>query len=115
MENVDYLPLGSIVIVKGGVRKVLIIARGIGSKFNGKNQFFDYGACLYPEGLIGDNLMFFNHADIAKTIFSGFSNEEDEMMVQNINDWVAKTEVERGNAYELNQKNAQKQEPQKEG
>lgn len=27
-ETVDYLPLGSVVILKGGVQKVVVIARG---------------------------------------------------------------------------------------
>ena len=28
-ETVDYLPLGSVVILKGGVQKVVVIARGL--------------------------------------------------------------------------------------
>lgn len=110
MENVSYLPLGSIVIVKGGVRKLMIIARGLGTKLDGKNQFFDYGACLYPEGLVGDNIMFFNHADIVKEVFVGFADEENELMVQNINDWIKNSELERGNAYEINQRKAEQKE-----
>ena len=53
-DKVEYLPLGSIVIVNGGVRKYVIVARGLQVKVNGINQFFDYGACMYPEGMIGD-------------------------------------------------------------
>ena len=28
MEKVNYLPLGSIVVIKGGVKKFMIVARG---------------------------------------------------------------------------------------
>ena len=47
-ETVDYLPLGSVVILKGGVQKVVVIARGLLSVATGKEGYFDYGGCLYP-------------------------------------------------------------------
>lgn len=49
-ERVDYLPLGSVVIVHGGVKKYVIVARGLQLKINGDYKLFDYGACTYPEG-----------------------------------------------------------------
>ena len=30
MEKVKFLPLGSIVVIKGGVKKFMIVARGLG-------------------------------------------------------------------------------------
>ena len=65
-EKVDYLPLGSIVILKGGVQKVVIIARGLVTAVTTPAGFFDYGGCLYPQGIVGDQIMYFNHSDIAK-------------------------------------------------
>ena len=44
-ETVDYLPLGSVVILKGGVQKVVVIARGLLSVATGKEGYFDYGGC----------------------------------------------------------------------
>ena len=41
-ETVDYLPLGSVVILKGGVQKVVVIARGLLSVATGKEGYFDY-------------------------------------------------------------------------
>ena len=55
-ERVDYLPLGSVVIVHGGVKKYVIVARGLQLKINGDYKLFDYGACTYPEGMMGDRL-----------------------------------------------------------
>ena len=83
-EKIDYLPLGSIVVVNGGVKKYVIVARGIQVKINGENNFFDYGACLYPEGMMGDQLMYFQHCNISKVVFQGFPDEDDKMMVENI-------------------------------
>ena len=54
-ETVDYLPLGSVVILKGGVQKVVVIARGLLSVATGKEGYFDYGGCLYPQGLVRDH------------------------------------------------------------
>ena len=48
----ELLPLGSIVILKGGFKKLMIIGRKI---VQGENkEFYDYLGCLYPEGDIGD-------------------------------------------------------------
>ena len=40
-ETVDYLPLGSVVILKGGVQKVVVIARGLLSVATGKEGYDD--------------------------------------------------------------------------
>lgn len=64
MEAINFLPLGSIVSVKGNPKKILIIARGLATNFKGKTYYFDYGGCTYPEGLIGDAVAYFNHCDI---------------------------------------------------
>ena len=110
MEKIEFLPLGSVVIVKGGVKKTMIIARGLATAIGGETIFFDYGGCLYPEGLIGDKLLYFNHADIAKVVFNGFSDDDNVMMVENINGWVKKSGYKRGNPYEINLQNQQKAE-----
>ena len=52
-DKVEYLPLGSSVIVNGGVRKYVIVARGLQVKVNGINQFFDYGTCCFSYCEIG--------------------------------------------------------------
>ena len=109
MDKTDYLPLGSIVIVKGGVKKSMIIARGLAAPIGDEVKFFDYGGCLYPEGLIGDSLIYFNHEDLEKVVFEGFSDEDNELMVKNINEWAEKSGFPKGNPFELNQQNLQKE------
>lgn len=104
-EKIQYLPLGSVVIIKGAVRKVVIIARGLITVIEEEAKYFDYGGCIYPEGMVGDQILYFNHQDIHKVLHEGFHDEDDEMMVDNINEWYQKTEIERGNPYEINKKN----------
>ena len=108
MEKIQFHPLGSIVIVRGGVKKIAIIARGIAAKIDGSPKLFDYAGCLYPEGLVGEQVMYFNHADIAKLVFTGFTDEDNDMMVDNINSWIEKSAFERGNPLEINEKNVSK-------
>jgi hypothetical protein len=104
MEKIKYLPLGSIVIVRGGVKKTMVVARGLAAEINAETKVFDYGGCLYPEGLLGDQIMYFNHVDIAKVVFEGFTDDDDILMVENINNWLNETPYERGNPLEINKK-----------
>ncbi len=94
-ERIDYLPLGSVIILKGGVQKVVIIARGLVTAAVSPAGFFDYGGVLYPQGLIGDQIMYFNHSDILKTVFTGFTDDDDKLMSDNINSWYAASQFER--------------------
>ena len=100
-NRIKYLPLGSIVILNGGIQKIIINARGIVAANMTPPLFFDYGGSFYPQGIIGDQIMYFNHEDIKKVIFTGYTDEDDEMMVENINDWFEKTDISRGNITEL--------------
>lgn len=101
IERIDYLPLGSVVILNGGVQKVVINARGLVTLAVDPPGFFDYGGSLYPQGIIGDQILYFNHKDIAKVVFEGYSDDDDKMMVDNINDWYEKSEFERASAEDL--------------
>ena len=68
MKETTMLPLGSIIILKGNTKKMMIISRVIAVPVKGNIYRFDYGACLYPEGVVGENLIYFNHEDIFKIV-----------------------------------------------
>lgn len=63
---------------------MLIIARMIAAPVKGDLYRFDYGACLYPEGVVGENLIYFNHEDIFKIVQEGYTNDENELMLEKI-------------------------------
>lgn len=93
----EYLPLGSIVLLKNGTKKLLIIARAINVNNNNTNYFFDYGAVAYPEGLIGDEMAYFNADKINKVIFTGYNDAENENMVDTINSYLSEnSDIQRG-------------------
>ncbi len=103
-ENTTFLPLGSIVIVKGNTKKIMIIARGLATFIEDEAKYFDYGACLYPEGMMGDSLIYFNNEDIQKIVAEGFSDDDNELMLDNLKMWIEQADIPKGNPTEL-QKN----------
>lgn len=99
MNTTNYLPLGSVVLLNGATKKLMIIARALNVKNDGKTYFFDYGAVAYPEGLTGDQMAYFNHDNISKVIFNGYHDVEDENMVETIQRYLENTpNMLRGNA-----------------
>lgn len=88
MEKINYLPLGSVVLLHGGIQKLLIIARGINTKQGDQMVFFDYGAVLYPEGLTGDRMAYFDHDAVNKVVFYGYDDEDSKTCSENINNYL---------------------------
>ena len=84
----NYVPLGSIVLLKGGAQKIMVIARALNVKNENKIFFFEYGGVPYPDGLISDRMAYFNHEDISKVVFEGYSDVDNENMVENINRYI---------------------------
>lgn len=99
------LPLGSIIILKGNTKKMMIISRVIAVPVKGNIYRFDYGACLYPEGLVGDSLIYFNDEDIFKVVQEGYSDEDNDLMLENIAAVIDQTDIPKGNVAELNDVN----------
>ncbi len=84
----NFIPLGSIVLLKGGVQKLIIISRSVNVK-NGENTYyFEYGAVPYPMGLISDQVAYFHGDSIGKVIFEGYSDYENESIIQGFNEYL---------------------------
>ena len=89
MERINYLPLGSIVYLEGGTQSLLIVARGLMVK-NGDNLvFFDYTGVPYPRGLVGEQVAYFQHSQIADVVFEGYRDDADTEAVNNINNFLS--------------------------
>lgn len=72
-----FLPLGSIVRLKGGDRKMVIVARALQVQNAGRELYFDYGAVPYPQGVVGDQMAYFQADLIDRLLFMGYSDAED--------------------------------------
>ena len=86
-EKEKFLPIGTVVLLKGGKREIMITSYCIvpngevydknGKVENPKKQIFDYGACFYPEGMItSDQTFAFNHDQIDRICFMGYETDK---------------------------------------
>ncbi len=72
----NYLPIGSVVLLRGGEKRLVIIGRI--QVMEGSDKIYDYSGCLYPEGVMGqDSLYFFDQEDIEIIYFIGFQDQEE--------------------------------------
>lgn len=86
MRFQELLPVGSVVLLKKGQKKIVImgimqmkhIERGV-------DIAYDYMGVPYPEGYMGqETALLFNHENIQEIIFKGFVDTERELFVKAI-------------------------------
>lgn len=78
MDLQKYLPVGSIVMLKGGKHR-LMITGFCTVDFEANSKVYDYSGCFYPEGFISfENIIMFNHVDIEKIFYLGLSDDEEK-------------------------------------
>ena len=91
----DMLTIGSVVMLKGGNKRIMIIGR-IQTK-EGEDKIYDYSACYYPQGMVGsDSTFFFDRDAIEKVYFRGFEDDEEISFRTNVLDTLGKLEVKDG-------------------
>lgn len=98
IEAPDFLPLGSVVSLKGNDKTLMIIGRAIVYQGdNGRPEYYDYATCLYPEGLTGDVAVYTNH-DLIKTVhFFGYQDEEDAKVINTIKSALPDIDIPKAN------------------
>lgn len=100
MENAEkFLPIGSVVLLKGAKKELMITCYCISpngevyengiKKEPEKGQIYEYGACMYPEGIIRSEIVYgFNHDQIEKVCHIGYKTEMSDklskMLVESI-------------------------------
>jgi hypothetical protein len=83
------LSLGSVVYLKGGTQKTMIIGRGVIYQEEETNSEFylDYMGCVYPEGVDPDLTIYFNHENIDQILFEGYIDDEEERFMKVYEQW----------------------------
>ncbi len=72
----DLLPIGSVVLLRGGNTKLMITGRIISDEK--LEQIYDYVSVIYPIGNSGEeNQYFFNRDAIERVVFIGLQDEEE--------------------------------------
>lgn len=87
----NLLPIGSVVLLKGGNKKIMICGR-IQTKVD-DNAIYDYSACYYPEGMMSETMYFFNRDQIERVYFIGFQDEEELQYRENVLDTLGELTV----------------------
>lgn len=78
---VDLLPIGSVVLLNGGSRRLMICGRIQAN--TEKNIIYDYSGCLFPQGIISSDDMYFFNAEDIKTIFFIGCQDMEELAFRN--------------------------------
>ena len=87
MRIKDLLPIGSVVLLKDGEKRLMIVGI-MQSDTEGEMKEYNYLGFLYPEGHIGDEFQYlFNHEDIDEIIFRGYEDEEREKFIEKLADY----------------------------
>lgn len=78
----------------------MVVARGTVyvDELTGEDIFADYMAVLYPAGLNPETTIFFNHEDIDKILFTGFSDNDEERFLEIYAEWKASLDKEKEDA-----------------
>ena len=72
----NLLPVGSIVLLKEGEKRLMICGIMQSDADRGGKEY-DYMGVLYPEGHIGADFQYlFNHEDICEIAFTGYHDAE---------------------------------------
>ncbi len=84
VKNQDLLPIGSVVILTGGKKRLMIFGvKQVSIDSGGVPKEYDYCGVLYPEGNINVNSqVLFNQEDIASVYFKGYNNDEREKFIE---------------------------------
>lgn len=75
----DWLPIGTVVDISGQEKKFMILGRGVQNASDGK--YYDYCACLYPDGYFGGVLYFFDRDRVGDVVYEGYDNEYEDAYV----------------------------------
>ena len=98
------LPLGSVVYLKAGTAKTMIINRGIFFEDNGNTKMFEYEGCLYPNGSNLKDRYYFNEEDIDEIIFRGYEDKMEERFQLEFEKWRKEHAVTLMKVEEINSK-----------
>ena len=76
------LPIGTVVLLKGGTKKLMIT--GYSSKDPDSGKIFDYNSCIFPEGIMEEVYSLFNHNQIEEIFYKGLENDESKDYVNKV-------------------------------
>ncbi len=90
-----FLPIGSVVLLKGGKKEVMITSYCIfpnntevknGEEVKPQKKMYEYGGCIYPEGILDSNMVCaFDHNQIEKICHIGYETPSQKELSRILN------------------------------
>ncbi len=90
-----FLPIGTVVLLKGGKKELMITSYCIfpsnaqykdGQYIKPEKKLFEYGSCIYPEGILDTNVVCaFDHEQIDKILHMGYETPEQAELSELLN------------------------------
>ncbi len=83
------LPIGSIVRLKNGTKRLMVA--GVMQTETGTGDEYDYLGVIYPEGSLGEEGRFlFDHKNIEEVVFRGFEDDERTDFIKRLEEFYSK-------------------------
>jgi|SRR5690625_470419 len=91
------LTIGSVILLQGGEQKLMVIGRKPVLRKNEEERvYMDYVGCIYPIGILEDEVYYFNEEDIQEIVFEGYLGEEESDVRHFIEEWEHATPIRKG-------------------
>ena len=90
MNYEKFLPLGTIVLLKGATKK-LMITGFFPISSEEKDVVYDYAGVMFPEGALNNEVALFNHEQIDKIYYIGYVDDEQKAFEKVLRDYISKT------------------------
>lgn len=91
MNIKELLPIGSVVLLEEGSKKLMIF--GVKQTDEESGEEYDYIGVIYPEGNLGNETQFlFNHENIVQVFFRGYEDGERNNFIERLADFYAERE-----------------------
>ena len=88
MNYDKYLPIGTVVMLKGGNKRIMI-SGFCAVDSNNKDKIYDYSGCIYPEGFLSSKQTYlFNHNQIKEICYLGFIDSEEQEFKVKLSDLI---------------------------
>ena len=86
MKYEKFLPIGTVVMLKGGKKRAMITGFcSIPSE--DKTKMYDYSGCIYPEGFISSSqTLLFNHDQIDEVFYLVLIDDEEKKFKEKLNE-----------------------------
>jgi hypothetical protein len=88
-NEINFLPLGSIVTVDKGGEELMIISRFAETEKEGQKGYFEYAAVRNAIGLINmDEIYFFNRENVEEIKFVGYIDVREQLFQENVDNFI---------------------------